>query len=101
MGQGLQIGGADGTGIVGTANFAHGGSIVGFQTDGGTPNGTCGDLRSGACGSGVVVNGTPGGSIRGFTIANNASYAFFVADPPLTLARSGNTLINNGGGVGP
>ena len=101
LGEGLQIGGADGTGNVGTANFTGGGSIIGFQTEGGTPNGTCGDQRVGACGSGIVVNGTPSGSITGFTIGNNASWGIY-SIPPLSLIQTGNQFIGNAGpDVGP
>ena len=103
-GEGLQIGstptaeGTDSNGNVGTANFAGGGSIVGFQTNGGTqPNGKCSDKRPGVCGSGVVVNGAPGGSIQGFTIANNASYGIYVTNSPLVLIPKGNRFIGNAG----
>jgi hypothetical protein len=101
-GVGLQIGSAEGN--VGTANFTGGGSIVGFQISGGTPNGTCGDQRPGACGSGVVVTGTPSGSITGFTIANNASYGIYRETIPLSLTETNNTFIGNAGpdqGPGP
>jgi hypothetical protein len=110
-GEGLQIGstptaeGTDSNGNVGTANFAGGGSIVGFQTNGGTqPNGKCSDKRPGVCGSGVVVNGAPGGSIQGFTIANNASYGIYRETIPLSLTETNNIFIGNAGpdqGPGP
>ena len=101
-GEGLQIGstpptdGTDSNGKVGRANFAGGGSIVGFRTDGGPPNGACSDQRKdGVCGSGVVVNGTPSGLLRGFTIANNASYGIYVTDKPLSLTETDNYFIGN------
>ena len=104
-GVGLQIGSAPQTGSsdvtsrVGTANFASGGSIIGFRIDGGTPNGICSDQRPGVCGSGVVVNGTPAGSLRGFTIASNASYGIYVTNKPLSLTQAGNYFIGNGRGA--
>jgi len=94
-GEGLKIGSIEDGSSVGTANFTGGGSIVGFQITGGTPNGTCGDPRAGACGSGVVVNGTPSGSITGFTIANNGSYGIYNLPPGLT--QTNNNFIGNGG----
>jgi len=101
-GEGLQIGSTYRNLRVGTAHFARGGSIVGFQTNGGTPNGACSDKRPGACGSGVVVNGTPGGSIKGFTISNNASYGIYVTNPPLNLTNTDNHFIGNAGpDIGP
>ena len=100
-GEGLQIGSTDSTSSVGTANFTGGGLIVGFQTNGGNPNGTCSDQRLGACGSGVVVNGTPSGSIQGFLIADNASYGIYVPDSP-SLTYTGNYFTGNANGdVGP
>ena len=100
-GEGLQIGSTDSTSSVGTANFTGGGLIAGFQTNGGNPNGTCSDERIGACGSGVVVNGTPSGSIQGFLIADNASYGIYVPDSP-SLTYTGNNFTGNANGdVGP
>jgi hypothetical protein len=99
-GEGLKIGSTGNGSSVGTANFTFGGSIVGFQTNGGTPNGTCGDQRVGACGSGVVVTGTPSGSITGFTIGNNSSYGIY--DLPPGLTQSNNNFVGNAAGdLGP
>ena len=100
-GEGLRIGDSGDKGSVRTANFAGGGSIVGFQTTGGTPNGTCSDQRPGACGSGVVVNGAPSGSIQGFTIADNDSYGIYVTNQPLTLIQTGNQFVGNASPEGP
>jgi hypothetical protein len=101
LGEGLRIGDSGDKGSVRTANFAGGGSIVGFQTTGGTPNGTCSDQRPGACGSGVVVNGAPSGSIQGFTIADNDSYGIYVTNQPLTLIQTGNQFVGNASPEGP
>jgi hypothetical protein len=103
---GLQIGQTDYSSIVRTANFAAGGSIVGFNASGGIPNGACSFSSNGglfaACGSGVVVTGTPTGLIQDFTIASNAGYGIYAAEQPLSLTISNARYFGNAlGDVGP
>lgn len=107
--QGLQIGGIGDGDYVGGTNFTAGGSILGFQINGGSnfgiTNGSatgvgCNDVTPGACGSGVVIEGGSRATIQGFGIANNASDGVFVADGT-NLTVTGNSIFNNAGdGVG-
>lgn len=108
--EGLQIGSngpfsdlAHDSGYVRVANFTAGGSVLGFQKDGGSnfgaTNGSanglgCNDSTTGACGSGVVVEGGSRLTIQGFTIANNASDGVLLADGT-GVTVTGNTIINN------
>jgi hypothetical protein len=91
--EGLQIGF---DGFVKEANFTHGGSIIGFQAAGGTPNGTgCSDPIEGACGSGVVFENGSSGTIEGFTITYNSGSGVVVAGSTGVRLLS-NTIWGNG-----
>jgi len=91
------------SGYVRVANFTAGGSILGFQKDGGSnfgaTNGStsgigCNDSTTGVCGSGVVIEGGSRLTIQGFTIANNASHGVLLANGT-DVTVTGNTIINN------
>jgi parallel beta-helix repeat protein len=109
--KGLQIGSngpfldlAHDSGYVRVANFTAGGSVQGFQKDGGSnfavTNGANGvgcdhdKDTAGACGSGVVVEGGSQLTIQGFAIANNASDGVLLADGT-GVTVTGNTIFNN------
>ena len=103
--EGLQIGsnGPFLDGYVRVANFTAGGSVLGFQINGGSnfgaTNGSasglgCNDTTTGACGSGVVVEGGSRLAIQGFAIANNASHGVLLYDGT-GVTIMGNTIFNN------
>jgi len=105
---GLHMGTADG-GRVRAANFIAGGSVLGFQLNGGlnfgATNGSsnedgCNDSTTGACGSGVVVEGGSQLAIQGFTIANNASDGILIVNSSEVTITGNNILANAGDGVG-
>jgi parallel beta-helix repeat protein len=108
--EGLQIGSTGGSGYVRSANFTAGGSVLGFQLEGGlnfgatngNPSGVgCSDSATvGACGSGVVVVGGSQLAIQGFTIANNASNGILIADGQGVTITGNNILANTVDGVG-
>jgi len=101
--EGLQIGSNGEGGYVRVANFTAGGSVLGFQITGGSnfgaTNGSasglgCNDTTTGACGSGVVVEGGSQLTIQGFTIANNASDGVLLADGT-GVTVTGNIIFDN------
>ena len=96
--EGLQIGDTTSGGVVGAANFTHGGSILGFQTSGGSPNGSgCAKNQPlGACGSGVVFENGSSGTIEGFTIVDNSGSGVALANSSGVRLLS-NTIWGNGG----
>ena len=93
-GEGLLIGSY---GVVGEANFTHGGSIIGFQVAGGTPNGSdCATNRPSSCASGVVFENGSSGTIEGFTIIYNSGSGIVLANSSGVQLLS-NTIWGNGG----
>jgi parallel beta-helix repeat protein len=106
---GLQFGNAGDGGRVRAANFIAGGSVLGFQVNGGpnfgATNGSgnqvgCNDSTTGACGTGVVVQNGSQLAIQGFTIANNASNGVLIANSSDVTITRNNILANAGDGVG-
>ena len=92
-GEGLLIGS---DGVVGEANFTHGGSIIGFQVAGGTPNGSdCATNQASSCGSGVVFENGSSGTIEGFTIIYNSGSGIVLANSSGVQLLS-NTIWGNG-----
>jgi parallel beta-helix repeat protein len=104
---GLHMGSTGDGDRVRAANFIAGGSVLGFQLNGG-PNfgatngsgvGCSNDSTPGACGSGVVVEGGSQLAIQGFTIANNASDGVHIVNSSDVTITGNNILGNASDGV--